>query len=61
VEHKPSQQRKARTILLVAAAVALLGVTVFKVPLATILLIGLLLVCPLMMVGMHSGGHGHDR
>lgn len=28
------------------------------VPLGTILFIGVLLLCPLMMMGMHGGGHG---
>lgn len=31
---------------------------VFGVPLATVLFIGVWLLCPLMMMGMH-GGHGH--
>lgn len=50
--------RRWRTPLLLAAAAAVLAVTVFQVPLGTLLVLGLLLVCPLMMVGMHGRGHG---
>lgn len=45
-------------LALVAAGVALF---VFKVPLSTVLLFGLVLACPLMMAGMHGGHGGHGR
>ena len=41
----------------VAAVVAVVG---FGVPLGTLLIIGLVLCCPLMMLGMHGGGHDHE-
>src|SRR6266542_913892 len=60
VDHNPPQQTKTRTVLVVVGGAALLALTVFKVPLATVLLVGVWLVCPLMMMGMH-GGHGHGN
>lgn len=47
-----------RGVIVLAAALAVLAaVTVLRVPLSTILLLGMVLLCPLLMVGMH-GGHG---
>jgi hypothetical protein len=43
--------------LAAAVAAAVLAVGLFGVPLGSVLFVGLLLVCPLMMMGMH-GGHG---
>lgn len=43
-----------------AAASASVAVSVFKVPLPTILLVAVVLACPFLMAGMH-GGHGRDR
>jgi len=43
-------------VLLVTAGVAAAAVGLFGVPLGTVLLVGLFLLCPLMMVGMHGGG-----
>jgi hypothetical protein len=42
--------------LLVIAGVAAAAVGLFGVPLGTVLLVGLFLLCPLMMLGMHGGG-----
>lgn len=44
-------------LIAVALGVALLAVTVFNVPLGTLLLLGVLLLCPLLLTGMHGGGH----
>jgi hypothetical protein len=45
-----------------AAAVAVLTAGGFVGgPLATLLLIGLLLLCPLMMLGVHGGGRDNGR
>ena len=47
---------------LVAGAVAFAGfllVSGTKISLGTLLLIGLFALCPLMMLGMHAGGHQH--
>ncbi len=51
--------RKFTPTLVVAAAVAVLAVGVFGVPLGSLLLVGLFLLCPLMMMGMMMGMHGH--
>ena len=48
------------TIALIGGVVVAL-VMVFRLPLATVFSLGILLVCPLLMVGMHGGPHGgHD-
>lgn len=52
---------KLRTTVVVATVLAVLAVMLFRVPLAMVFTIGVLLICPLLMVGMHgahSGGHG---
>ena len=46
-------------LIAVALVAAAIGATVFKVPFGTLLLFGLLLLCPLLMAGMHGGGHDH--
>lgn len=48
----------------VVAVVAAAGLGALGVPLVALLFIGVLLLCPLMMLGMHGGGHGqatHDE
>ena len=45
--------------ILVGAGALVLAVTLFRIPLATVFILGLVLLCPLLMVGMHGGGHGH--
>jgi hypothetical protein len=46
----------------VAAAILVVGVVALDVPLDSLALLGLVLVCPVMMIfmmrGMGSGGHG---
>ncbi len=50
----------------IALAIAVVGGLWLGVPVGTLVLLGLVLVCPLMMLfmmrGMHGGGdgHGHD-
>lgn len=47
---------------LVAGAVVFAGLLLVsgtKISLGTVLLIGLVALCPLMMLGMHGGGHQH--
>ena len=51
---------KLRTVLLALAAVVV-AVTLFRVPLATVFTLGVLLICPLLMIGMHGGGHGAEH
>lgn len=52
-----SKRTKPRTVVLVAAGLVVLAVTLSRIPLATVFSLGVLLICPLLMVGMH-GGHG---
>lgn len=53
-----ARRPKLRTVVLALAGVVVVAVTLFRVPLATVFTLGLLLVCPLLMIGMHGGGHG---
>ena len=49
-------------VLMVGAALVLIVVTGIGIAggaLATLLLVGLLLLCPLMMLGMHGAGRAH--
>jgi hypothetical protein len=48
-------------VLLVLAGAVVVAVTLFRVPLATVFTLGVLLICPLLMVGMHGGGHGAEH
>lgn len=56
-------RQRVRTALVVAALAVVAGVAVFRIPLQSIFVLGIALVCPLLMVGMHAGGHrdGHDH
>jgi hypothetical protein len=45
--------------LVAVGVIAVVAVAGFGVPLATLLIIGLVLCCPLMMLGMHGGGRDH--
>ena len=45
----------------VVAGAALTAAGFVTGPLATLLLVGLLLLCPLMMLGMHRDGHDQAR
>jgi Protein of unknown function (DUF2933) len=51
---------KLRIVLLALGAVVV-AVTLFRVPLATVFTLGVLLICPLLMIGMHGGGHGAEH
>lgn len=53
-------RRRARTALVVVGLAVAAGVAVFHVPLQSIFVLGIALVCPLLMFGMHAGGHRHD-
>jgi hypothetical protein len=46
-------------LVAVGIAVVALGAFAFGVPLSTLVFIGLVLLCPLMMLGMHGGHGGH--
>jgi DUF2933 family protein len=46
----------------VALAILVVGLVWAGVPASTLLIAALVLVCPLMMLSMHGGGHtGHDH
>ena len=53
--------KRVGVALAVAAGVALVAVSVFKIPLSSVLFLGVVLMCPLLMVGMHAGGHDHGH
>ena len=56
MNHETQRRRRYGPGLAVAAVAAVLAVGLFGVPLGSVLFVGLLLLCPLMMMGMH-GGH----
>lgn len=43
-----------------AAAGFVIAVTFLRVPLGSLLFSGILLLCPLLMMRMHGGGHDHE-
>lgn len=51
--------RRIITVLVLIGLVVAAGVAVFRVPLQSIFVLGVALTCPLLMFGMHAGGHGH--
>ena len=53
-----STRPRAQTIVLVALGAAAVAVGIFGIPLGTVLLVGVWLLCPLLMMGMH-GDHAH--
>jgi hypothetical protein len=57
MNHETQRWRMLGPGLAVAVVAAALAVGLFGIPLGSVLFVGLLLVCPLMMIGMH-GGHG---
>ena len=58
MDRMEGRRTKLRTVVLVAVGLAVLAVMLFRVPLATVFSLGLLLICPLLMVGMHGRHHG---
>jgi hypothetical protein len=56
-----AKRTRLAPVLVIVGGLVILAVMLFRVPLATVFTVGLLLVCPLLMVGMHGGGHagGH--
>jgi len=59
MDHQTIGGRKLRPGWLVAAALVGVGLVAVGIPLASLLSVGVLLLCPLLMMGMHGGGHGH--
>lgn len=48
-------------LIALATAGAIVAVTLFRVPLGSLLFVGALLLCPLLMARMHGAGHGAER
>lgn len=46
-------------LFVLVALLAVAAVEAFGLPLGALLIFGLLLCCPLLMLGMHSGTHHH--
>ncbi len=57
MNHETQGWRRFGPGVAVAAVAAVLAVGLFGVPLGSVLFVGLVLLCPLMMMGMH-GSHG---
>ncbi|HEX6581783.1 MAG TPA: DUF2933 domain-containing protein [Actinomycetota bacterium] len=61
MEANDVKRTKLGSRVLVASVLVVIAVTLFRVPLATVFTLGVLLICPLLMMGMHGahgGGHG---
>ncbi|MBI3647585.1 MAG: hypothetical protein HY240_02330 [Actinobacteria bacterium] len=50
---------KIRPTWVVAAGSAVVALVALGVPLVGLLYVGVLLLCPLLMMSMHGGGDGH--
>lgn len=62
MDHQTTGGMKIRPAWFVAAGLAVLALVAVGVPLASLLYVGILLLCPLLMAGMHGGhgqAHGH--
>ncbi len=57
MNHETHRWRMFGPGLAAAVVAAALAVGLFGIPLGSVLFVGLVLMCPLMMMGMH-GGHG---
>jgi hypothetical protein len=61
MDHQTMGGTRIRPAWVVAAGLAVLVLVAFGIPLVSLLYVGILLLCPLMMAGMHGGhGQGHD-
>ena len=50
--------RRLATFLVVGTGLIVIAVTLFRVSLASVVSVGVLLICPLLMLGMHRGHDG---
>jgi len=57
MDHQAMGGMKIRPAWIVAAGLAVLALVAAGIPLVSLLYVGILLLCPLLMAGMH-GGHG---
>jgi len=63
MDHQTMGGTRIRPAWIVAAALAVLVLVAFGVPLVSLLYVGILLLCPLLMAGMHGRhgqAHGHE-
>lgn len=63
MDHQRMGGIRIRPAWIVAAGLAVLALVAAGVPLGTLLFVGVLLLCPLLMAGMHAGhgqAHGHE-
>ena len=60
MDHPTTGRSRIRPGWLVVAGVGLLALVAAGVPLVSLLYVGVLLLCPLLMAGMHGGHRGHD-
>ena len=63
MDHQTMGGTRIRPAWIVAAGLAVLVLVAFGVPLVSLLYVGILLLCPLLMAGMHGGhgrAHGHE-
>lgn len=58
MDSRPMGRTRIRPAWIVAAGLAVLAFVAAGVPLVSLLYVGALLLCPLLMAGIH-GGHGH--
>lgn len=59
MDHRTFGGRKLRPGWLVAAGLGVVLLLALGIPLGSLLYVGVLLLCPLLMMGMRGGGHGH--
>lgn len=62
MDHQRVSRTMVRPAWLVAGGLAAIALIAVGVPLASLLYVGILLLCPLVMLGMHRGHgqrHGH--
>ena len=64
MDHQTMGGMRIRPTWFVAAGLAVLALVAMGVPLVSLLYVGILLLCPLLMAGMHGGhgqAHGHEH
>lgn len=62
MDHQAVGRTRIRPAWIVAAGLVVLALVALGVPLVSLLYVGVLLLCPLLMAGMHGGhGQGHDH
>jgi hypothetical protein len=59
MDHQTMGKSRIRPAWIVAAGLAVLALLAIGVPLVSLLYVGILLLCPLLMAGMHGGHGGH--